>query len=361
MLSGTGERFAGDEDAAVDLMTIGAFAEATGLTPKALRLYDESGLVVPVDVDAWTGYRRYAPEQVERARRVARLRRLGMPLARVAEVVDLPARAASAALTSWAREVTAQAAATAVEVDRLVRDLAPDGAQEEVVMTSTTPIAVADVGHRVEQGSRASQEDVAHVGERLVVVADGVGDSPGVAARALAAFVADDPRSLAELDAATATAAAALTGTPPGGGSTLTAALVGDGELLLAHLGDSRAYRVRGGVLEQLTRDHNLVQGLVDGGRLTPEEARLDERRPVLVRALAPEGPAQPDLAVHPVQPGDRVVLTTDGVHARLTAAALADLLLADAPAQDVADAVVAAVEAAGADDNLTVVVLDLA
>lgn len=73
------------------LLTIGAFAKASRLSPKALRLYDESGLLTPVRVDPVTGYRFYAPEQLEQARLVAWLRRLGMPLARIRYVRTLDA------------------------------------------------------------------------------------------------------------------------------------------------------------------------------------------------------------------------------------------------------------------------------
>ena len=77
-------------------MTIGDFARDAGLTPKALRLYDDLGLLAPAEVDPFSGYRRYAPAQLERARLVATLRLLGMPLARITQVVDLAPRLGSA-------------------------------------------------------------------------------------------------------------------------------------------------------------------------------------------------------------------------------------------------------------------------
>ncbi|AZS86681.1 MerR family transcriptional regulator [Streptomyces griseoviridis] len=78
------------EDARVDdeLLTIGAFAARSRLSPKALRLYDRLGLLAPAQVDEVSGYRRYRAGQVERARLVALLRRLDMPLARIAEILD---------------------------------------------------------------------------------------------------------------------------------------------------------------------------------------------------------------------------------------------------------------------------------
>ena len=84
------------------LLTIGAFARAAGLTPKALRLYDELGLLPPAAVDPESGYRLYDPAQLERAQLIARLRRIGMPLADVRVVCGLePAVAAEAVSTFW--------------------------------------------------------------------------------------------------------------------------------------------------------------------------------------------------------------------------------------------------------------------
>ncbi|MDT7743473.1 MAG: family protein phosphatase, partial [Actinomycetota bacterium] len=82
-------------------MTIGEFAVAAGLTPKALRLYDELGLLRPARVDPTTGYRSYLPAQLERARLVAALRRVGMPLARIGGIGELPPAAAAADLAAW--------------------------------------------------------------------------------------------------------------------------------------------------------------------------------------------------------------------------------------------------------------------
>lgn len=89
----------------MDLLSIGAFARLTQLSPKALRLYDELGLLVPDAVDPATGYRLYAPTQTERARLVADLRRLGMPLAAIAEVADLSSEEACRRIAEYWAEV----------------------------------------------------------------------------------------------------------------------------------------------------------------------------------------------------------------------------------------------------------------
>ncbi|TQS31130.1 MerR family transcriptional regulator [Microbispora sp. KK1-11] len=86
-----------------ELLTIGTFARAARLSPKALRLYDEVGLLRPAAVDGESGYRYYDPAQLERARLIARLRRLGMPLARIRRVCDLPARRPSTRSSACSR------------------------------------------------------------------------------------------------------------------------------------------------------------------------------------------------------------------------------------------------------------------
>lgn len=86
------------------LLTIGAFARACRLSPKALRLYDELGLLRPAKTDPLTGYRWYVPEQLDRARLVAWLRRVGMRLARIATVCDSPPGDASAEVAAYWRQ-----------------------------------------------------------------------------------------------------------------------------------------------------------------------------------------------------------------------------------------------------------------
>ncbi len=203
-------------------------------------------------------------------------------------------------------------------------------------------------------------------------MADGFGDAPGLAHDALAELVGPDGLDgadgagadpLGALDAALARAAAVVTQRyreQPGAGTTVTALVLDDGRALLAHVGDSRAYRVRAGRLERLTRDHTVVQTLVDEGRLSADEARADDRRVQLNRAVALGAPHEPDLAVHGTLPGDRFVLCTDGVHGEVDPAVLSDLLRSASSPGEVADAVALAVEATGADDNYAVVVLDL-
>lgn len=99
----------------MSLLSIGEFAHASRLSPKALRLYDELGLLVPARVEPENGYRRYEPEQLAQARRVAALRRIGMPLAEIKRQLQLPADAAATELAGyWARAEADHAARRAL-------------------------------------------------------------------------------------------------------------------------------------------------------------------------------------------------------------------------------------------------------
>jgi serine/threonine protein phosphatase PrpC len=361
------------------MLTIGEFARETGLTAKALRLYDDLGLLAPADVDGRTGYRRYTPGQVDRARLVARLRSAGVPLRRIATIVELDNREAAAAeLLSYWRQVEADTASARGVVAALVSQMRGHDTMDPSNETTSMPSPSARSAHRAGQGARTAQLDEVypHVhswatqirGQRLFAVADGVGvgDDAGVAAAALDVLAELDdaepfPDPLEALDAAVSRAAEAVTARASDtGGTTLTALLLVGQRALIAHVGDSRAYAVRDGGLERLTRDHTVVQSLIDEGRLTDDEARADPDRNLLNRALAPGAPAAPDLAVRAARPGDRFVLTTDGVHAVLEPRHLAELLLAPGAPDDVAAAVEAAVLAAGAPDNYGVVVVDV-
>jgi protein phosphatase len=207
-------------------------------------------------------------------------------------------------------------------------------------------------------------------GTRGFAVADGFGSDPELAARAVrelavldgAAGLVDPLRLLEEAVTAATTAVTegAADADHDGSGCTLTALMLGADDVAIAHVGDSRVYLVRDGRLERLTRDHTHVQALVDEGRLTEDEARSDPDRMVLNRAVVPGRSAQPDISLHATRPGDRFVLTTDGVHAVLAPAQLASYLVEGASPQDVVALVEAAVVEAGAPDNYAVVAVDI-
>ncbi len=135
-------------------------------------------------------------------------------------------------------------------------------------------------------------------------------------------------------------------------GSTVVAVLVDGRRATLAHVGDSRIYRLRGGTLSQLTRDHSLWAELEAAGMSPGERAGFPHKN-VVTRALGIEA-ARPDLVTIELEPGDRLLLCSDGVHDPLDAAALRELMEGDA------GEVARAAYEAGSSDNITAVLLDV-
>nr|MCU0257945.1 Stp1/IreP family PP2C-type Ser/Thr phosphatase [Solirubrobacteraceae bacterium] len=145
-----------------------------------------------------------------------------------------------------------------------------------------------------------------------------------------------------------------------GMGTTLTVAHVGPHELTIAHVGDSRAYRRRDGVLERLTTDHSLVEELVRQGRLSPEEAEEHPQRSIITRALGPEAHVVPDAHTLAGRDGDVLLLCSDGLTSMLPEARINELLGAAPDLRQAARDLVDAANAAGGRDNITVVLLRL-
>ena len=144
-----------------------------------------------------------------------------------------------------------------------------------------------------------------------------------------------------------------------GMGTTMTALVVcDDGTFRLGHIGDSRCYVLRDGELEQVTRDHTLVQREVDEGRLTPMGARRHRLSHVLTRALGADSLDEPDVYVGTLLPGDLVLLATDGLTGMLTDRLLRRILSRDGELHErVADLIVEANERGGR-DNITAVLI---
>ena len=148
-------------------------------------------------------------------------------------------------------------------------------------------------------------------------------------------------------------------------GTTVVAALLvedegGEPAWLVANLGDSRAYRVVDGRLEQVSTDHSLVQELLAAGRITPEEAAVHPERNVITRALGESSDPQPDFFLLGLADADRLLLCSDGITGMLDDETVARVL-ADAPdARDAAPRLVAAAVEAGGEDNATAVVVDV-
>jgi serine/threonine protein phosphatase PrpC len=142
-----------------------------------------------------------------------------------------------------------------------------------------------------------------------------------------------------------------------GMGTTVTACMLGDDDrLYVVHVGDSRAYLVRDGQLRRLTDDHSVVAELVRGGALTEEQADRHPQRNVITRALGASEQVSADAFQVPVRAGDVVLLCTDGVSAAIGDAAIRDALARAGSLEDAALALLAAADAAGGEDNATVV-----
>ncbi|BAC73439.1 hypothetical protein AQJ43_32895 [Streptomyces avermitilis] len=375
------------------MLTIGAFAKACRLSPKALRLYDELDLLRPARVDPDTGYRYYAPEQLERARLVAWLRRLGMPLARIRQVCALdPGGAAREIRAYWARveaETTARRDLALFLVDHLTQSSqAPQASQssasspspqssqsspssrKDTIMLELRYSALSDIGL-----VRDANQDTAYAGARVLAVADGCGAggaSASTAAVEALKFLDEEPLPAGGVlnileDAvqgagrAVQDVAAAVGGSARDEiGTTLTAAVWTGSQLALVHIGDSRAYLLRDGELFLITHDHTVVQSLVDEGRLTPEEATVHPQRALLLKALGGGPVPDPDLKLHDARPGDRYLLCSDGLSTVVPTEEIRRLLAAAPVPQAAARALVDAANAAGGPDNVSCVVADV-
>ncbi|MBI4540578.1 MAG: Stp1/IreP family PP2C-type Ser/Thr phosphatase [Gemmatimonadetes bacterium] len=134
------------------------------------------------------------------------------------------------------------------------------------------------------------------------------------------------------------------------------------GEYSVGHVGDSRAYRLCEGRLELLTRDHTWVQLQVDQGRLTPEEARHHPYSSILVQALGTNADVAPDVLHRRAEPGDRLVLCSDGLTATMDHAELKAILdaLGEAAPETMVDELIRQANARGGPDNITVIVVHL-
>lgn len=397
-----------------ELVTIGEFARLSRLSAKALRRYDELGLLRPALVDPVNGYRYYDPAQAERARLVAWLRRIGMPLGRIGRVVELAPGAAAAEIRAyWARVETETAARRDLAV-YLVDHLSAGGmpmsrssgsrgsrGRQGTPAGSGAPRA-GPLGIRcaalTDRGTvRTSNQDAAFAGARLLAVADGFGE--GGAGASVAAIGALEPAAwgaagesvaadlLNVLEDAADSAARAVRdavspcAAPEESGTTLTAMVWTGSRLGLVHIGDSRAYLLRGGELFRITHDHSLVQSMIDDGSLTPEEAASHPQRALLLKALVGgagpvaggpgpvagrAGPAavavacRPDVRLPEVLAGDRYLLCSDGLSAVVDEADLAAAVIAADDPEEAVRRLVDLARAAGGPDNVACVVADV-
>ncbi|MEA2467140.1 MAG: family protein phosphatase [Thermoleophilaceae bacterium] len=145
-----------------------------------------------------------------------------------------------------------------------------------------------------------------------------------------------------------------------GMGTTFTAALVTGKHIAIGHVGDSRLYRFRDGELERLTHDHSLVEEFVRQGKLTPAEAEVHPQRSIITRALGPEPEVEVDTYTHSGRDGDVYLLNSDGLTGMINEEKVAEILRDRESLEDAAEKLIAAANANGGKDNITVVLFRL-
>ncbi len=145
-----------------------------------------------------------------------------------------------------------------------------------------------------------------------------------------------------------------------GMGTTLTAALLDEDQLAIAHVGDSRAYLFRDGALQRLTSDHSLVGELVRQGKLTEEQAEEHPQRSIITRALGPEPTVDVDTWTYPVRAGDVLLLCSDGLTSMIAEEHIGEVLSTAPDLRTAADRLIDDANAAGGRDNITVVLFRL-
>ena len=226
-------------------------------------------------------------------------------------------------------------------------------------------------GSRTDVGcQRERNEDSLVVSPPLYVVADGMGGhnagdvASEVAVNTLAALAPTIPdvdllgRAVESANHAVITEAqkAGFEGM----GTTMTACVVQGDKIAIAHVGDSRAYLLHTGKLQQLTRDHSWVADMVEQGKLTPDEARVHPNRSVITRALGSDPMMQPDLYEITASEGDRLLLCSDGLTGMVDDGSIQAMLARIRDPQRCAAALVKEAIANGGSDNITVIVVDI-
>ena len=235
----------------------------------------------------------------------------------------------------------------------------------------TISYAASDIGKH-----RSSNQDSGYSGYQLFFVADGMGGHAGgdIASAITSQRVAltDSKYDTVEeaietLKAGVLDANSMLTGTVvehpelQGMGTTFSGLLVHGSQIITAHIGDSRIYRVRSSEVTQVTKDHSFVQKLVDLGRITEAEALVHPRRSVLMRVLGDvQGDPELDIALHDALPGDRWMICSDGLSGAVPDEVMAKILASNIPTEEAAELLVGEALEHGAPDNVTVVITDI-
>jgi len=198
-------------------------------------------------------------------------------------------------------------------------------------------------------GARAGEVAAKAAVEQLA----GLEEKQDVGERELATVVEEANRRIHELSQSDEALA--------GMGTTMTALSVGDGDVAIAHVGDSRAYRLRGDEFERLTHDHSLVDEMVRAGRLTPEEAEVHPQRSIITRALGPEPQVEVERMTYPARSGDVYLICSDGLTTMVAEDDIAAILRGRSSLRQAAEDLVRAANENGGKDNVTVVLFRLA
>lgn len=229
--------------------------------------------------------------------------------------------------------------------------------------------ALSDVGRQ-----RSANEDTLVLAPPFFAVADGMGGAKaGEVASSLAAGVFDDETAAAGDESAEAQLEriareanrriyemAVTDESTRGMGTTLTAAKVHDDEVSVGHVGDSRAYLLRGGELRQVTNDHSLVAELERTGQISPEAAEHHPQRSIITRALGPEPDVEVDTYTIPGRPGDVFLICSDGLTGMIGDGDV-EAILRNAPTlAKAAEELIEAANQSGGRDNITVVLFRL-
>ena len=223
---------------------------------------------------------------------------------------------------------------------------------------------------------RSNNQDSGYAGYALFVVADGMGGHAGgdvASAIATKRIMEADRLYLSAQDAEFALQAALIAANSQlaetvfehteltGMGTTVSALVVLDDQVAIAHIGDSRIYLLRDGELSQITTDHTFVQRLVDSGRITEAEAMVHPRRSVLMRVLGDvEASPEIDTSILVTLAGDRWLICSDGLSGVVSNTGIGNALRSPIDAQGVADRLVKESLDGGAPDNVTIVVVDI-
>lgn len=232
--------------------------------------------------------------------------------------------------------------------------------------------ALTSFGSRTDIGClRDHNEDSLVVTPPLFAVADGMGGHAAgevaseIAVRVLSELAPEHPdgealgRAIEEANRAVIQAAREGRGRQ-GMGTTITAAMLEGERLVIAQVGDSRAYLLHQGKLQQLTRDHSLMADMIEAGQLTPEEARTHPQRSVITRALGSDAHLHPDIYEINVETGDRLLICSDGLSGMIFDDQIENTLRRVQDPQRCASQLVNEAIAAGGHDNVTVIVADV-